>query len=279
MNVLVVDDSKLTRKAVRRILDMIALDVHEVYEAENGMEAMQLMLNRCVDLVLADLNMPGMSGTEMIEKMQVHAQLKSVPVVVISTEASTTRIEELRLNGAHDYLHKPFSAEQLKGVIERTMEVLSDVVAADNLNQAVMETLETMAFCTLMPFQEESIIPETGVLVEIQFQGPWRGVLQLWGGKILGEMLAENIGCLEEIDEQSATDAWQEICNVVCGLLLPSLANDPAAVFDITVPRVVHDATMPTWENFITRSGTQVFDIDGYALAARLTAEAVSKEF
>ena len=127
MNVLVVDDSKLTRKAVRRILDMIALGVHEVYEAENGMEAMQLMLNQTVDLVLADLNMPEMSGTEMIKKMRAHTQLKSVPVVVISTEASTTRIEELRLNGARDYLHKPFSPEQLKVVIERTMEVLSDV--------------------------------------------------------------------------------------------------------------------------------------------------------
>jgi two-component system chemotaxis response regulator CheY len=125
MNILVVDDSPLTRKAVRRILGMIPLDLGAVYEAENGDDALRIMTHHSVDLVLADLNMPGMPGMEMIAQMRKNDLLKSIPVIVVSTEASVKRIDALRRDGVLDYLHKPFTPEQLKVVIERTLEVLS----------------------------------------------------------------------------------------------------------------------------------------------------------
>jgi len=121
IDILIVDDSSLTRKAIRRILDMIGLDIGQTREAENGKEALQILEQTPVDLVLADLNMPEMGGIEMIYRMRGNEATKDIPVVVVSTESSTTRIEGLLSDGAKDYLHKPFTPEELKAVITRTL--------------------------------------------------------------------------------------------------------------------------------------------------------------
>ena len=123
LNILIVDDSSLTRKAIRRIVDMVGLEVEQTLEAENGVEALEILEGTSVDLVLADLNMPEMGGIEMIYKMRGNEATKSIPVIVVSTESSTTRIEGLLANGAKDYLHKPFTPEEFKEVITRTVGV------------------------------------------------------------------------------------------------------------------------------------------------------------
>jgi two-component system, chemotaxis family, chemotaxis protein CheY len=123
INILVVDDSSLTRKAIRRIIEMTGLEVGTILDAENGRKALDLLHQGRVDLVLADLNMPEMGGIEMIYHMWANEATRSIPVVVISTESSTTRIEGLVANGAKDYLHKPFTPEQMKTIIERVLGV------------------------------------------------------------------------------------------------------------------------------------------------------------
>ena len=124
MNILVVDDSALTRKAIRRIIGMLDLDVSEVLEAGDGVDAIEKMNGPiAIDLVLADLNMPNMGGIEMICRMRGDDATKSIPVVIVSTESSTTRIEGLLADGANDYLHKPFTPEQIREVLTRTVGV------------------------------------------------------------------------------------------------------------------------------------------------------------
>jgi two-component system, chemotaxis family, chemotaxis protein CheY len=124
MNILIVDDSALTRKAIRRIIGMLDLDVNEVLEAGDGADAIEKMNGPItIDLVLADLNMPKMGGIEMIYKMRGDEATKLIPVVIVSTESSTTRIEGLLADGANDYLHKPFTPEQIREVLTRTVGV------------------------------------------------------------------------------------------------------------------------------------------------------------
>jgi two-component system chemotaxis response regulator CheY len=123
MTILIVDDSTLTRKAIRRIIDMTELEVGEVFEAENGAKALETLQTEHIDLVLADLNMPEMGGIEMIYHMRGNDATKDIPVVVVSTESSTTRIEGLLSDGAKDYLHKPFTPEDFREVITRTVGV------------------------------------------------------------------------------------------------------------------------------------------------------------
>ena len=123
LNILIVDDSALTRKAIKRIIDMLELEIAEIVEAENGREALQKLEETSIDLVLADLNMPEMGGIEMIYHMRGDESTKHIPVVVVSTESSTTRIEGLLADGAKDYLHKPFTPEEFKEVITRVVGV------------------------------------------------------------------------------------------------------------------------------------------------------------
>ncbi|MBN1806367.1 MAG: response regulator [Sedimentisphaerales bacterium] len=125
LNILIVDDSSLTRKAIRRIIDMLSLGVGEVLEAENGSEALKVLDEANINLVLADLNMPEMTGIEMIYRMKDKATTKDIPVVLVTTESSTTRIDGLLANGAKAYLHKPFTPEEFKKVITQAVGVPS----------------------------------------------------------------------------------------------------------------------------------------------------------
>ena len=123
LNILIVDDSSLTRKAIRRIIDMLGLEVEQILEAENGSEALKVLAKTNIDLVLADLNMPEMGGIEMIYHMRGNEATKNIPVVVVTTESSTTRIEGLLADCAKAYLHKPFTPEEFKEVITQTVGV------------------------------------------------------------------------------------------------------------------------------------------------------------
>ena len=123
MNVLIVDDSTLTRKAIRRIVDMIGLDIENVFEAQNGREALKILNESHIQLVLADLNMPEMGGIEMIYQMRGNDATRDIPVVIVSTESSTTVIEGLLADGAKDYLHKPFTPEEFREVLTRVVGV------------------------------------------------------------------------------------------------------------------------------------------------------------
>jgi two-component system chemotaxis response regulator CheY len=125
MNILIVDDSSLTRKAIRRTIGMLNMEIGEIYEAENGCVALKKMDEVRVDLVLADLNMPEMGGIEMIHKMKSLETMRSIPVVIISTESSMARIKELLAQGVKDYLHKPFAPEEFRNIIAHTMERIS----------------------------------------------------------------------------------------------------------------------------------------------------------
>ena len=124
LNILIVDDSALTRKAIRRIIGMLDLEVQEVFEAADGLEAIELMNGpEKIDFILADLNMPKMSGIEMIYAMRGNEATKSIPVAIVSTESNTTRIEKLLADGVTDYLHKPFTPEQIRDLLLRTIGV------------------------------------------------------------------------------------------------------------------------------------------------------------
>lgn len=122
-NILIVDDSSLTRVAIKRIIDMVDIDAKDVLEACNGVEALDILSENDVDLVLADLNMPEMGGVELIQKMKESDDLANIPVVVVSTESSTTRVKELVEDGIKDFLHKPFTPEEFRTILAKNLAV------------------------------------------------------------------------------------------------------------------------------------------------------------
>lgn len=122
-NILIVDDSRTIRSVIRKTLMIAGVPLNELYEATNGREALQIMKDNWVDLCFADINMPVMNGIEMIEKMIEDQMLAKLPVVIVSTEGSKTRIEELFRKGVRAYLRKPITPEIVRNVVK---EVLGD---------------------------------------------------------------------------------------------------------------------------------------------------------
>jgi two-component system chemotaxis response regulator CheY len=125
VHVLVVDDSPVTRKMVRRALGQCGLDVATVREAGDGAQALEALAAAPADLVLADVNMPVLNGLEMVERMAADPNLSRIPVVIVATPMSEDRIARLLDNGARAYIAKPFRPEALKQVI---VEILGEGV-------------------------------------------------------------------------------------------------------------------------------------------------------
>jgi two-component system chemotaxis response regulator CheY len=121
-NILIVDDSAIVRAVVRKTLGLTGIALGEIFDASNGRVALERLEQSWIDLVFADINMPVMNGIELVDQMIARDILKAVPVVIISTERSETRMAELRAKGVSAYLNKPFTPECLRDVITQVLE-------------------------------------------------------------------------------------------------------------------------------------------------------------
>lgn len=121
-NILVVDDSKTVRKMISRAIDVAGIDVNELREAGDGEEALVLLREKWIDLVLTDINMPRMDGMQLVDEMWSDDLLRQIPVIVVSTEGSEQRIAELWEKGIRGYLRKPFTPENIKAAVESALE-------------------------------------------------------------------------------------------------------------------------------------------------------------
>ena len=129
-NILVVDDSSVMRAIIIKTLRLSQLPLGEVYEATNGQEALKVLEDNWIDLALVDINMPVMDGEEMIKRLRQNPATADLPVIVVSTEGSETRIGGLVKKGA-EFVHKPFTPESLRGVILKTLGGLNEQKAGD----------------------------------------------------------------------------------------------------------------------------------------------------
>jgi two-component system chemotaxis response regulator CheY len=111
---LIVDDSSVMRKIVERSLRQAGIDLKQVLEAGNGAEALTVLQDNPVDLILCDINMPVMDGLEFVKQLPAVGNAKGVPVVMITTEGSEAHVVQALSCGARGYIRKPFTAEQVK---------------------------------------------------------------------------------------------------------------------------------------------------------------------
>lgn len=111
---LIVDDSSVMRKIVERSLRQAGIELKQVLEAGNGAEALSVLQDNTVDLILCDINMPVMDGLEFVKQLSGVANAKGVPVVMITTEGSEAHVVQALSCGARGYIRKPFTADQVK---------------------------------------------------------------------------------------------------------------------------------------------------------------------
>jgi two-component system chemotaxis response regulator CheY len=119
--VLIVDDSAVVRHMVRRALSISGIDVDPVFEAGNGREALSVLRGNWIDIVFVDINMPVMSGAELVEVMARDGMLTATPVVIVSSEHSEKRVQELKQLGARAFLIKPFRPEAIRQVFSEVL--------------------------------------------------------------------------------------------------------------------------------------------------------------
>jgi two-component system chemotaxis response regulator CheY len=116
--VLTVDDAATMRKMISFTLKGAG---HEVLEAGDGVEALNLLKGRTVDLVISDVNMPNMDGISLIRSLRALPGFARVPVLLLTTESSPEKKAEGKAAGATGWIVKPFQPEQLLAVVGKVL--------------------------------------------------------------------------------------------------------------------------------------------------------------
>jgi two-component system chemotaxis response regulator CheY len=120
-NILIVDDSSSMRAIIAKIIKTSGFNAGELLEAADGKEAMKVLASEWVDIVITDINMPHMSGMDLLGEMKKDELLRSIPVLVVTTEGSDTRVQEVFRLGAIGYIKKPFLPEDVKKTLSTLM--------------------------------------------------------------------------------------------------------------------------------------------------------------
>ncbi|HSJ24560.1 MAG TPA: response regulator [Longimicrobiales bacterium] len=129
LNVLIVDDSAVMRAVIMKTLGMSGVPLGTLYQAGNGEQALALLKENPVDLIMLDISMPVMRGDEVLERVRVTPGLEGLPVVVVSSERSGERMDRMRDLGA-EFVSKPFAPEQLRSIL-MTMGELREAICAE----------------------------------------------------------------------------------------------------------------------------------------------------
>ena len=115
-NILVVDDSAVMRGMIIKTLRLSGLALDEVHQAANGAEGLKAIGANRIDLALVDINMPVMNGEEMIDCVRENPATADLPIIVVSTESSETRIESFAEKGVR-FIHKPFEPQTFRTMV------------------------------------------------------------------------------------------------------------------------------------------------------------------
>jgi two-component system chemotaxis response regulator CheY len=121
LNVLLVDDSVVIRRMLRRVLGECNLGITEIHDASNGAEALEMLAKTPIHLILSDVNMPVMGGLEFLKNLQGHPEWSSIPVIMVTTEGGQERVGHAMTLGAKGYICKPFTTDEVK---QKLAEVL-----------------------------------------------------------------------------------------------------------------------------------------------------------
>jgi two-component system chemotaxis response regulator CheY len=116
--ILAVDDSAAMRQMVGITLQGAG---HQVEQAIDGCQALEIAEKQKFDLVITDVNMPNMDGITLVRELRNRASYKFVPLLVLTTEATTERKQQGKAAGATGWLVKPFNPERLLATVAKVL--------------------------------------------------------------------------------------------------------------------------------------------------------------
>ncbi|MBI5582928.1 MAG: response regulator [Deltaproteobacteria bacterium] len=121
-NILIVDDSQTMRTVIKKTVAISGFEIGACWEAGDGKEALEILDKEWVDVILTDLNMPRMNGLELVKSLKEKESTRHIPVVLITTEGSESRVQEAYALGIEGYIQKPFYPEAVRDALNKIME-------------------------------------------------------------------------------------------------------------------------------------------------------------
>lgn len=113
MNILIVDDSKIVRRVLSVTMGKYFVkpiyDQLNIFEAEDGLEAMKCLKENKVEIILLDWNMPNMTGEEVVEEVRKNKEWNKIRIIMATTEGSKSSVLKMLKKGANGYMVKPFN--------------------------------------------------------------------------------------------------------------------------------------------------------------------------
>lgn len=129
--VLVADDERLERMAVRQVLDCSFKDVVKIYEAENGRKAMEIMEEHEIHIAILDIKMPGVSGVDVARELST--RYPKCKIIMLTGFAYFIYAKECIRIGVMEFLVKPFLDEELEAVVQKAIALMQDNVIEKNV--------------------------------------------------------------------------------------------------------------------------------------------------
>jgi len=114
--ILVVEDQEDNRQIIR---DMLSATDYEVMEAESGEQALEAVAKQRPDLILMDIQLPGMDGYEATRRIKADPALRSIPIIAVTSYALSGEEQKARAAGCDEYVPKPYSPRQLLAKIRQ----------------------------------------------------------------------------------------------------------------------------------------------------------------
>jgi two-component system cell cycle response regulator DivK len=116
MRILYVEDNFENKLFVRRVIESMG---HEMLDAETGLDSLVIAVEKCPDLVLMDINIPGMDGLETTVKFKQNPRLAHIPVIALTANAMKGDKERCLKAGCDGYMQKPVGVSDLRREIQR----------------------------------------------------------------------------------------------------------------------------------------------------------------
>ncbi len=121
VKVLIVDDARVTRQILKRML--VAIGFQDFVEAENGVDALNRVKDEQVGLILSDWNMPKMTGLDFLKHLRADSRISSVPFIMVTAERMENNIIEAVQAGVTAYIKKPFGVRELEIKIRQALRL------------------------------------------------------------------------------------------------------------------------------------------------------------
>jgi two-component system chemotaxis response regulator CheY len=134
MRVILVDDSRAMRMILRRIVGALGFEITEAEDGQAAWEALEAT-EEIPDLALIDWNMPRMNGLELVSKIRAEPRLRSMTLVMVTTEGEQTQIVRALAAGAHEYVIKPFTPDSMVEKLQLLGLVSADVDATTGVSR------------------------------------------------------------------------------------------------------------------------------------------------